>query len=284
MLDIDSIRITRTEFELRPEDGRPPIRCDLRVPQGPQRRSAVILCHGFKGFRRWGSFPHLARALAAHGHAAISVDFSHNGVGADGVDFSALELFAAQTHTRNVEEIRMVVDAVAGGELIAGVRGIGLWGHSRGGGEAILAAAQDPRIAALVTWAAVASMHRWSEDQVARWRRGERVEIPNARTGQPMPIGPDYLRDLEDNTESLDVRAAAARVGVPWLLIHGEADETVRVEEGRSLFEMAGESAELLLVEGADHTFGARHPYAGATPELGTAAEATLQWFDEHLD
>ena len=73
----------RTRFELRPRDGQPPIRCDLRVPEGPLRRSAVILCHGFKGFRTWGSFPHLARALAAHGHAAITVDFSRNGVGAD---------------------------------------------------------------------------------------------------------------------------------------------------------------------------------------------------------
>jgi uncharacterized protein len=282
MLDVDN-RITRTQFELRPEDGRPPIRCDLRVPQGPQRRSAVVLCHGFKGFRSWGSFPHLARAIAARGHACVSVDFAYNGVGADGVDFSALELFGEQTHTRNVEEIRMVVDAVAGGELLPGVRSIGLWGHSRGGGEAVLAAARDPRIGALVTWAAVASVHRWTEEQLARWRRGETVSIPNARTGQQMPIGPEYWRDLEENTERLDIRAAAARVSVPWLLVHGEADEAVKPEEASALFEMAGENAELLMVEDADHTFGARHPYTGATPELRTAAEATLDWFDRHL-
>jgi uncharacterized protein len=284
MLDVDTPRITRSTFELRPQDGRPPIRCDLRVPQGPQRRSAVILCHGFKGFRRWGSFPNLARALAAHGHAAVSVDFGYNGVGEDGADFSALELFAEQTHTRNVEEIRMVVDAVAGGELIPGVRAIGLWGHSRGGGEAVLAAAQEARIGALVTWSAISTVHRWSDEQVARWRRGERVEVPNSRTGQDMPIGPAYWRDVEENTGRLDIRAAAARVGVPWLLVHGEADEAVGADEARQLFDMAGDNAELLLVEGADHTFGARHPYAGATPELRTAAEATLEWFDRHLE
>lgn len=283
MLDVDSARITRTTFELRPRDGQPPIRCDLRVPQGPARRTAVILCHGFKGFRTWGSFPHLARALAARGHAAVSVDFSRNGVGADGVDFSALELFAEQTHTRNVEEIRMVVDAVAAGELIPGVREIGLWGHSRGGGEAVLAAAQEPRVGALVTWAAVATVHRWTDEQVRRWRRGETVEVANARTGQQMPIGPAYWRDVEDHTEKLDIRAAAARVEAPWLIVHGEADESVRVDDAYTLFDMAGENAELLLVEGGDHTFGAKHPYAGATPELRTAAEATLEWFDRHL-
>ena len=98
-----------------------------------------------------------------------------------------------------------------------------------------------------------------------------------------MPIGPAYWRDLDENTDRLDVRAAAARVTAPWLIVHGEADESVATDDARSLFEMAGENSELLLVEGADHTFGARHPYAGATPELKTAAEATLDWFDRHL-
>ena len=281
MSEIDSI--TRTRFELRPRDGQPAIRADLRVGPGPRRRSAVILCHGFKGFREWGSFPHLARALAAAGHAVVSMDFSHNGVGEDGVDFSALPLFAEQTHTRNVAEIRMMVEALAAGELVVGIRHIGLWGHSRGGGEAVLAAAQEPRVAALVTWAAIASGHRWSDEQMDRWRRGETVEVANARTGQQMPIGPAYWRDVEANTEQLDIRAAASRVTAPWLIVHGEADEAVPLAEGSDLFEMAGEGAELLTVEGGDHTFGARHPYAGATPELRTAAEATLEWFDRHL-
>jgi uncharacterized protein len=283
MLDVDTTRITRTTFELRPRDGSPPIRGDLRVPQGPQRRSAVILCHGFKGFRAWGSHPHLARAIAARGHAAISVDFSHNGLGADGVDFSALELFAEQTHTRNVEEIRMVVEAVSGGELVAGIRKIGVWGHSRGGGEAVLAAAQEPRIGALVTWSAIASVHRWTEEQMRAWRRGDTVTIPNARTGQQMPIAPAYWRDVEEHIEQLDIRAAAGRVSAPWLIVHGDADEAVLPQEGTDLFDMAGENAELLVVEGADHTFGARHPYKAATPELRTAADATLDWFDQHL-
>ena len=38
------------------------------------------------------------------------------------------------------------------------------------------------------------------------------------------------------------------------------------------------------MVEGADHGFNGKHPYAGATPELRIAADATLEWFDTHLD
>jgi dienelactone hydrolase len=274
---------TRTRFELRPKDGGPPVRGDVRVAEGTTPRSAVVICHGFKGFREWGFFPAVARAVAARGHAAVSFDFSHNGVGADGVDFSALELFEQQKLTRDVDEIRMVLDAL-GDLLPRRPKRIGLLGHSRGGGEAVLAASEDRRVDALVTWAAIATVHRWSEEQLARWRHGESVEIVNARTGQAMPIGPQFLRDIEENTERLDIRRAAARLTIPWLIVHGEADPSVPADDARTLWDMAGDNAELLLIEDADHGFGAKHPYAGATDALRTVMDATLDWFGEHLE
>ncbi|HEX8696196.1 MAG TPA: prolyl oligopeptidase family serine peptidase [Longimicrobium sp.] len=277
--------IACTRFELRPGDGGPPVRGDVRVKAGTRPKSAVVVCHGFKGFRTWGPWPALAKALAAHGHAAVTFDFSRNGVGADGVDFSALELFRENTHSRNLDEIRMVLDALEAGRLTERrPKRVGLFGHSRGGGEAVLTAAVDPRLDTLVTWAAIASVPgRWTEEQVARWRRGEDVLIENARTRQQMPIAPDYWVDFVEHRDRLDIGAAAAEVAVPWLIVHGDADETVPVDEGHALFAAAGENAELLVIEGADHTLGAKHPYAGASDALRTAAEATLAWFDTHL-
>ena len=78
--------------------------------------------------------------------------------------------------------------------------------------------------------------------------------------------------------------AAAARLTIPWLIIHGDADTSVPVDEGRRLFDAAGDTTELLVVEGGDHGFGGKHPYTGATPELRMVAEATLDWFDTHLE
>lgn len=278
--------ITRTDFELPSPDGGPPVRGDVRVAQGQQPDRAVVLVHGFKGFRRFGFFPNLARAAAVRGYAAVTFDFSHNGIGEDGADtFSAMPLFAEQTHSRNVGEIHRVVDVLAGGALLGRpVRTLGLMGHSRGGGEAVLAAAEDARIGALVTWAAIASAaDRWPPEQVAAWQAGCAVEIENARTRQQMPVGPAYWHDLQANAARLDIPAAAARVSVPWLIIHGDADTSVPVDEGHRLFEAAGDSAELFVVEGGDHGFGGKHPYDGATPELRTVADATLDWFDTHL-
>lgn len=278
--------IVRTGFELRPTGGGPPIRGDLRVEKGAKPRSAVVICHGFKGFRAFGTWPHLARALAARGHAAVTFDFSHNGMAEGDVDtFSALHLFREQTHARNVEEIRMVIDALVGGALLKRApRHIGLLGHSRGGGEALLAATEDRRVDALVTWAGIGNIAaRWTPEQVEAWRRGEDVAIENTRTKQPMPVGPAYWADVEANGARYDLARAAAELTIPWLIVHGDADETVPVSEAHALYDAAGDNAELLVVEGADHGFGARHPWAGATPELRTVAEATVEWFDENL-
>lgn len=271
-------------WEIHPADGQPPIRGDLRAPPGPPPRTVVVLCHGFKGFRGWGFFPALARALVGRGHAAVSFDLSRNGVGADGADFSALDLFAEQTHSRNVDEIRMVLDAITGGKLFPRApRRIGLLGHSRGGGEAVLAAAEDERVHALVTWSAIAAVERWSDENVAAWERGETVYVENKRTGQRMPVAPTFWRDISINRERLDIIRAAERLTVPWLIVHGDADETVSTTDARVLFDAAGENAEMLLIEGAGHTFGATHPFPGASAELRTAADATLDWFDQHL-
>lgn len=279
--------ITRTEFGLPSPDGGPPVRGDVRVREGHRADAALVFIHGFKGFRRFGFFPNLARAAAVRGYAAVTFDFSHNGIGEDGADtFSAMHLFTEQTHTRNLAEIRRVVDVLSTGALLdRPARKIGLMGHSRGGGEAVLAAAEDPRVDALVTWAAIASIaERWTTEQVAAWEAGRAVEIENARTKQAMPVGPAYWRDVRANRARLDIPAAAARLTIPWLIIHGDADTSVPVDEGRRLFDAAGDTTELLIVEGGDHGFGGKHPYDGATPELRTVAEATLEWFDTQLE
>ena len=275
--------IVRARWEIRPADGSPVIRGDLRAPAGPPPRSAVVIAHGFKGFKDWAFFPAVALAIARRGHAAVSFDFSRNGVDTRG-EFTEPGRFSEQTHSRDVDEIRMVLDAVTGGKLFPRrPEKIGLLGHSRGGGEAVLAAAEDDRVDALVTWAAIAAVGRWGEGDVAAWERGETVYVENKRTHQRLPIAPGFWRDIVANRDRLDITAAASRLTIPWLIVHGEADDAVPADNARTLFDAAGENAELLLVEGAGHTFGAVHPWAGATPELRTAADATIAWFDQHL-
>jgi fermentation-respiration switch protein FrsA (DUF1100 family) len=95
-----------------------------------------------------------------------------------------------------------------------------------------------------------------------------------------LPLHLDALDELDGDTAGrLDIEAAAERLRLPWLIVHGEADETVSVREAQQLHRANGERAELLLVRRGSHTFGARHPWAGPTPELDQAMDATVGWF-----
>ena len=40
------------------------------------------------------------------------------------------------------------------------------------------------RVRALVTWASIASVVRWTEAQMADWRERGHLDVPNTRTGQ----------------------------------------------------------------------------------------------------
>jgi dienelactone hydrolase len=281
------LTLVRKSWEIRRPGRRHPVRGDLRVVAGIEPRSAVIICHGFKGFRRFGFFPSLARAIAMHGHAAVTFDFTHNGVGDDGVDFTALDRFAKNTHSGNLEEIEAVIDMVSRGDgalLPAAPDKIALLGHSRGGTEALLAASVDVRVNALVTWAAFSSIEkRWTPEQIATWQTGGTVMVMNARTHQQMPVGPAYWDDFVHHRDRLDIEKAAGSLRIPWLIVHGDADETVDVEEARRLLDASGQRARLVLVEGGSHGFGGTHPYAGPTPGLRRAAGASLEWLDTLL-
>jgi pimeloyl-ACP methyl ester carboxylesterase len=277
-------RITRTTFELRLAEGESPLRGDLRVAEGTRPRSAVVIVHGFKGFRQFGAWPSLARAFALAGHAAVNFDFSHNGIDEQG-EFTRLDLFRLNTHSRERSELHAVLDALVSGRLTGyPVPRVGLLGHSRGGAAAILTASEDPRVRALVTLASVGELGaRWSAEQVAAWRRGEDVYVDNARTGQRMPLSPEYWRDLQNHRVRFDLAAAAARVRVPWLIVHGDQDTTVPLSEAHLLFEAAGDQAELMVLEGADHGLGAKHPWPGPSDAIRTVTEAALDWFADHL-
>jgi uncharacterized protein len=83
---------------------------------------------------------------------------------------------------------------------------------------------------------------------------------------------------------ALDILRAAARVAVPWLLVHGTHDESVPFAEAERLKAVAtGPNFRLLPVAGGGHTFGAVHPWRGSTPELDVVFDATLNWLTAHL-
>ncbi len=75
----------------------------------------------------------------------------------------------------------------------------------------------------------------------------------------------------------LDTTLTAVRA--PWLIVQGSGDLTAPVDADR----LAGSEREILVIPGAGHSFGTRHPFAGPTPQLIQALNATQRWFRAHL-
>jgi uncharacterized protein len=240
---------------------------------------SVIVCHGFKGFAHWGFFPYLARTLAENGLTAITFDFSGSGVGRDRETFSQPDAFTRNTFSKEQEDIESVVDYARRKKIIDGK--FGLFGHSRGGGMAIIyAAAQDSEVKSLVTWASIGRTNWWTPEEAVIWHQRGYVEITNSRTGQVMRLATDLLEDVElhGNTK-LNIAGAAAKVKVPWLIIHGTGDETVRSIEAERLHELSPRISTLRLVEGANHGFDAKHPLSEVPPVLEKVVLETVKFF-----
>jgi len=256
-----------------------PIHGDLRLPDGSGPHPVVVCCHGFKGFKDWGFHPWLGVRLADAGIAAVHFNFSRNGVREADGDIEDLDTFRRNTLSIERDDLDTVLDAVLSGAIDPSLDGarLGLLGHSRGGGIALLGAAERPEAKALVTWAAVSHFDRIADEAtLAEWRRTGVFEVVNSRTGQKLPMGVAFLDDVLANLARLDLLAAARRLAVPWLLVHGTADLTVELGEAEELHEATAGRARLFPLEGAGHTFGAVHPFAGPPPHLAAATEATL--------
>jgi dienelactone hydrolase len=261
-----------------------PILVDVRSGGRNSARPAVVVLHGFKGFKDWGMFPPIAERLARAGFTAVSPNLSGSGVN-DAGEFTLPEQFGHNTFSAELQDTSAVIDALMRGELgTPAPSTVGLVGHSRGGGAAILQTARDPRIRALVTWAAIASVERWTPGEQAAWRSAGRTEVRNARTGQVLPLYPDVLDDIERNSAALDIQAAAAAIRVPWLLIHGSDDESVPFKEAELLkAASSGETVRLLPIQGGGHTFGAAHPWRSSTSQLDLVFDATVEWLAARL-
>jgi pimeloyl-ACP methyl ester carboxylesterase len=278
--------VSTTGFELVGADGGP-LRGEVRTQERGADRPAVVICHGFKGFKDWGYFPHLAARLARAGVTAVSFNFSGSGVGPDGESFSEPERFGHATFSKDLEDVATVVAALCDGSLAAGLAtptGLGMFGHSRGGAVALLYTAAEPRVAALVTWAAIGSLRRWDEATIAKWREEGRTDVVNMRTGDVLPLYTDVLDDIDANSGGrLDLMGAAAAVRAPWLIVHGADDEAVAPSDAEKLHGANRGAAQLQVIAGGTHTLGARHPWAGSTPELDRGMDLTVGWFGRHL-
>jgi uncharacterized protein len=248
----------------------------------------VIYLHGFKGFKDWGFVPYIGQRFMESGIRLLALNFSHNGIGHNPLEFTELEKFRDNTFSLEVEEAREVMRKYSEGKLFGAIAGapLGALGHSRGGGVALIAFAREPKVQAICTWASVCSFSRYPKHIIDLWQQQGYLDVPNARTGQMMQLGWKIHEDLMAHIDDgLNIQKAVAEMRKPLCIIHGEADEAVPDSDARSIFEWAERAqVELHLIPEAGHTFGAKHPFEQTHHHLEDALAHTMNFFTHQFN
>ena len=285
--------LTRSSFLLSGTAHGRPFEADATYRANGQAKPVVLFVHGFKGFKDWGHFPLVADFFAEQGFVFVKLNLSHNGLVVGGTgDLEDLKAFGQNNFSLELDDIGQVVDAlfststppVPAAEL--DLRRLCLVGHSRGGGLVLLKAAEDPRVRAVATWAAIAEIRpQWPQTVFDEWERTGVLHVPNMRTGVELPMHYQIVENYHANRLRLDIAHNVRRkLRQPLLIIHGDADETVNVAAAHALQQLKPD-AELLLVPGATHMFGGAHPWPATTLPAPARhiAEATAAFFQRHI-
>ena len=213
---------------------------------GQPPHPALILLHGF-GRNAWTE-RHLAELATASGYKVLALAL-RGWLGSDGDSDQGL---------RQPDDVVAAIDWLRRLPSVDPDR-IGLIGASMGGQVALLAAARRPAIRCVAALFPPTDLEHWY------------VANPHM---QP------YLDDLTD-TAGLRERSPIHHVhdiDVPVLLLHGDADENVPLDQSLRMTETlrdAGKEAELLIVSGASHFFSVR--------ENAIARQRLFAFLREHL-
>jgi len=253
----------------------------LTVPDAA-RGPAIVMAHGFLGFKDWAFFPWLSRFFAEEGFPVVRFNFSGSGMGPqnDG-PFEDLKAFEVDSISKQVEDLRAVVACLLEGNLepdLPKQKEVLLWGHSRGGAVCLLSAVHHPGVKAVATWATIARVNRYLYETKLSWRKEGFSLFESSRTGQTLRYSTAFLDDVEKWGKEGDVPTYLHHLQIPVLLVHGSEDTSVRAEESESLAAVHPK-AQLAILAGADHKFKASHPFAQPPAVLVEAAQRTIEFY-----
>lgn len=201
----------------------------------------VIICHGFRGTRENGGRIHdFARRLNDLGLAVVAFDFSGSG--------QSQGDFAETTLSRQVEDLQIMIKAMR--ERYH--QPILLLGRSFGG-STVLASSLDLELVAFILWSTPVLLTKTFQgmlrDEFAVLKAGRPIQLEDDK-GR-FTISPALVRDFLRHDFDAYVQALGKR---PVLVVHGQADETVALENAE-LINKGLDNSELVVVPGADHRF-----------------------------
>jgi len=209
-------------------------RLDYTCHEGEKgSKNIVILGHGVTGNKDRPFVVALAEGLAAAGITALRFSFSGNG--------ASEGKFTDSTISKEVEDLGAVLD-VLDGYAICYV------GHSMGGAVGVLRASTDSRIQLLVSLAGMVHTKAFAQREF-----GDVTPDEGFMWDEPdCPLSGAYMDDLTQIDTVVDL---SPKITVPWLLVHGDEDDVVPIEDSHDILAKANSQTQLVTIEGANHVF-----------------------------
>ena len=243
-----------------------PVLTDLFYNENNQAKQIVIFCHGYKGYKDWGVWNLVAEKFAENNIFFVKINFSHNGGTIEQpIDFPDLEAFGNNNFTKELDDIDCVLNWLLNNSSIQNEidpKNITLIGHSRGGGTILIKANEDPRITKIITWAGISDFGSrfLNKEQIKAWQKNGVVYIENGRTKQQMPHYFQFYINYKENEKRLCIKTAVKNLKIPYLIIHGEDDETVSIKEAENLLSWNVHN-QIFVIKNGNHSFGSKQPW-----------------------
>lgn len=230
----------------------------IKPPNSGGPGPAVIICHGLGANR--SDFTDLAVALTRRGYLVLTFDFRAHGESGGGRSSLGLLEQKDVAAALGYLHARREVDP----------KRIGIYGFSLGGATALLAAARSNGFGAVVADSAFTSLRDQARTAITGF-----YHLPSFPFLSLTTLG--YRLSFFAAVDDIDPEKAIAKLSpVPVLIIAGEGDDLIPVDNGKRLYAAAKEPRELWIIPNALHggTMGA----AGAEYEKKVGA-----FFDRHL-
>jgi pimeloyl-ACP methyl ester carboxylesterase len=243
-----------------------PCLVDIFYTSNNKPKPIVVFCHGYKGFKDWGAWDLMAEAFAEAGFFFVKFNFSHNGGTAEQpLDFPDLDAFGNNNYTKELDDLETVIDWVLTNSSLKkeiNTDDISLIGHSRGGGIVTIKSEEDMRIKKVITLAGVSDYKSRfpKKERFQKWKETGVYYVKNGRTHQEMPHFYQFYEDFDKNENRLTIARAVEKLQISHLIIHGDNDTSVSINEAISQHKWNPKS-QLEIIKGANHVFGTSHPW-----------------------
>jgi alpha/beta superfamily hydrolase len=196
-------------------------------------KNIVVIGHGVTGNKDRPFVVALGEGLAAVGIPALRFSFSGNGTSEGN--------FTDSTISKEVEDLGAVLDHLKGYTVC-------YVGHSMGGAVGVLRASEDDRIQLLVSLAGMVHTKAFAQREF-----GDVTPDEGFMWDEPdCPLSQAYMDDLTQINTVVDL---APQIDVPWLLVHGDEDDVVPIEDSRDILAKANDQTQLIRLQSANHVF-----------------------------